>query len=177
MSELSVEHRGHKITYNENSDEWSCWDFYGYSSVKLSNVRAYIDKQYLNIRKKNAVECFEFTHGSNKLLPTKVTEFVKHKVERPWTGNKAPVHTYTVASICVREGSSKASRRDVSIVSLVPDTPAAHEAYQKFMRLEAAAKLAKERANKAREEIPRISLADIDGLMTLDIKKEIVENQ
>lgn len=166
---IEVIHRGYTIRFNENSDEWACHDAGYYSSPKLSNVKQRIDKMLLDERKKSALPCFEIGgayHRQAKKTEAKIIEFVKTRVERDYSNRQKPPQ-HIVASVAQRSGSEKASRREVDISDLMPDTPEAHAAFVRFEEACAREQEAHEATTDAFNAIPRVTLDMIPALVRI----------
>lgn len=170
MADIIIDHRGYVIRFNENADEWSCHDAGYYSSPSLAKVRARIDKMLLDTRKKAAVDCFELSggayRGSVDKIPAKIIEFVKTKPDKDYRGNPLPPK-HIVASVAQRSMSEKASRKEVELSELMPDTPEAHAA---FARLEEACKRLREAQNATNEAfkaVPRMTIDMIEELVRI----------
>ncbi len=155
---LEIEYRGHTVRYGENSDEWYCSDL-GYSSEKLSSVKARIDKMYLDLRKKSAVSCFEISsYRGAKKTPSSIVEYLKNNEgKKNWNSKPEPI-VHTVAVVARRDGSDKASRREAKANELMPDTPEAHAAWAIFEEKSELLKHAERAANKAFDAIPRVTV-------------------
>lgn len=177
MPNISTTYRGYEITYNENTEQWNCYDLESSysgkdsSSPKLSTIRAKIDKMVTDMRKAAAVEAFEInTNHTSK--PSKrnciVTEYLGNvKGRYSWE----PEITPKVASVSLRNGKSKPTRSEIAITMIMPNTREALEAYEDaaaaYREIEKARAVYAERL----AAIPRLSLDDIKALV------EIHENQ
>ena len=168
---IEVNYRGYMIRFNENSDEWWCGDLSGksYASPKLSTVKAAIDRMLLSVRKESAVTCFEIGGGYTAnpyKVEAKIVEFIKTKQDHDWKGNpRPPVHI--VASVAQRSGSSKASRREVNIADLMPDTPEAHAAFERLLEAAERERIATQATKAAFDAIPRVTLDMISNLVKI----------
>lgn len=166
---IETSHRGYKITYSENMDEWSCYEAGdGFSAPTLTKLKEKIDRMLLSERRAAAIHCLEI----NGILPTFVEatliEYIGPRIERDYYGSKpARLTGHTVAATANRSGSSKASRREMLLSSFAPDTREVHAAiceasvaYQQ--------KVAAEKAYKtAYDAIPRMSVEQIADLVRI----------
>ena len=168
---IEVEHRGYTIRFNENSDEWYCSALSGksYSAAKLSTVKAAIDRMLLSVRKASAYPCYEIGgsyHRDPMKHSAKIIEFVGTKIERDYSNRpKPPKHI--VASVAQRNHSEKASRREVNISELMPDTPEAHAAFALFENACAREREAHAATLAAFDAIPRVTLDMIPDLVKI----------
>lgn len=170
---IETEHRGHRIIYGMNSEDWSCHDV-NYASPSLSKVKQRIDKMYLDQRKRSAVEAFEIERaGTFGEAPTKVatmiTEYVGPKMEKDFRGVKRELIQvgHLVASVAKRGGDSKAVRRDRLLDQIMPDTPEAHAAHEEYLRAVSIVRDAKKEADKAFAAIPRVTIDMIADLVRI----------
>lgn len=167
-------YRGHTIRYTDNADEWTCYDVQdakgqSYSSPKLSNVKAAIDKMFLDMRKRSAFPCFELgkSHHPTKTAAT-IIEYVEHKIERNFYRPTEPsIDRHVVAAVAQRTGRERAVRRTADITEFMPDTPEAHEAYQRFLAARQRAQEAEKDARDAFDAIPRVSIDMIPDLVRI----------
>ena len=172
---IEVTHRGYTITFNENSDEWYCRELSGksYSAPKLSTIKASIDRMLLSVRKKSAITCYEVSGGHSRdpsKTEAQIVEFITTKNERDYSGKaKPPVHI--VASVAQRRGSAKASRREVSIADLMPDTPEAHAAFDRLVKATEREVAAHKETLAALNAIPRVTFEMITDLVKLADEK------
>lgn len=170
MADIVVEHRGYVIRFNENADEWACHDAGYYSSPSLAKVRARIDKIALDTRKKAAVDCFEISGGSwrstAEKVPAKIIEFIKTKADKDYRGNPLPPK-HIVASVAQRSMSERASRKEVYLAELMPDTPEAHAAFARFDDACKRLREAQKAADEALKAVPRMTIDMIDELVRI----------
>jgi len=167
---IEVEHRGYTIRFSENADEWSCLDVEDIkgrrvSSQSLSKVKAAIDKMLLDVRKANAVDCFELAgdHGwEPKATETRIIEYVEQKKDRvynPKTGNSDLVAgAHIVGCVARRNGNKQAARRNVKLDDLMPDTPDAHAALAQAKAAHERKTLAEQEYRRAFAAIPRVTI-------------------
>lgn len=170
---IETEHRGHRIVYGMNSEDWFCHDV-GFSSPSLSKVKQRIDKMYVDQRKRSAVEAFEIEMaGSFGEAPTKVpasiTEYVGPKMEKDFRGVKRELIQvgHLVASVAKRGSDSKAARRDRLLDQMMPDTPEAHAAHEEYLRAVLIVQQAKKAAHEAFKAIPRMTIDMIADLVRI----------
>lgn len=167
VSTPTTTYRGHTIQWSDNSDKWVCYDLSDKvrSSPKLSLIKAAIDRLYLTERKNKAVQCYELsTHGQR--VESNVVEYLGEKVHRSW-GSKPEITDHKVAVVAQRHGSERPSRRETTLDKLMPVTPEAEDAYQRYERLNAEAKAAGKRADDAFKAIPRLKPYDVRALIEL----------
>lgn len=171
---IEVSHRGYTIRYADNADEWTCYDVQdakgrSYSSPKLSNVKAAIDKMLLDVRKSNALACFELGIPTSfygpKKTAAKIIEYVERKVERDHYGKKPDTVRHIVASVAQRGSSERAARRNEDIDKFMPDTPEAHEAFARFEAAAAREREAHAQTQAAFAAIPRVTVEMISELV------------
>lgn len=162
MSYIKTEYRGHEILYNENTDEWTCYDI-DYRGPALSKVRARIDKMYLELRKTAAVGCFLLDGGNwsaPSAIPATVVEYLGD--QRTFSGFKQPATK--VAVVSKSRGSGKSARSHTELDRLMPDTPEAHEALRAAEEAFARLKDAKAAYDAAYAAVPRLTVDDVQGL-------------
>jgi len=164
---LKTEYRGYEIRYSENQDEWVCYDC-GVTEPTLSKAKAKIDALHLKMRKAAATPCYEiredgFTVG---LEDATVIQYRGENWEEPWmSSKKARFRGHRVASMCQRGVSSRKSRRDCYLHTLVPQTEEARAAAAEAARLGEIAKAADKAYREAIDAIPRLDIEDIEGLV------------
>ena len=172
MAEIKTTYRGHEIAYGENSDEWYCRDLEagGGSHASLAKLKAKIDKMYLDLRKKAAVKAFELGDGGWNGKPTinetTIIEYVKAFAEKDWKGVLGATR-HKVAYVATRRGNERASRAEMELSALMPDTPEAHAAFTEAVRLAEIAAAAHKAAEAALKAVPRLTLDDIGELVRI----------
>jgi hypothetical protein len=175
---IEVDHRGYKITFNENADEWYCADVGNYyTSPSLAKVRARIDAMLLAVRKASAVKCFEIgkAHSSTfsqSKTEAQIVEYVKKVENKKYHSNEVVSIDHVVAVVAQRPGSSRASRRDAELKELMPDTPEAHAAHEAFLVFLAEERAATARAREAFAAIPRVTLEQVEELRKIANKAD-----
>ncbi len=159
MSDISTECRGYKISFGDNSEEWSCSELTLYGFAKLSTLKARIDKLFLDERKKSAVQCFEISgyHGA-EITPATIVEFIATSGGQKRSYGGAEPIKHKVAVVAQRKNSERAARRETELSSLMPDTPQAHEAWAVFVEKDRIAREAKKAADAAYEHLPRVTV-------------------
>lgn len=169
-SDVKCIYRGYEITYNENTEEWNCYDINSSysssgSSPKLAAIKARIDKMLVDMRKAEAVEAFVI-NASASSEPSKtncmVTEYVG--TDRNGYTRDAPFEP-KVATMALRRGNNKPSRQELFINNLMPNTKEALEAYEDALAAYRAVKAARAVYQERLNAIPRLSLEDIPGLV------------
>ncbi|RWX72558.1 hypothetical protein [Mesorhizobium sp. M2A.F.Ca.ET.039.01.1.1] len=178
MADIEATHRGYVIRFNENSDEWYCSELGStsgyYSSPSLSKIKARIDKMLLDVRKKSAFPCFEiggWTHARAEKSEAQITEYLgrgksyNHKLNHGSGGYEPGPHR--VASVAQRGANEKASRKEIEINTLMPDTPEAHAAFVLFEEACRREQAAKKATKAAFDAIPRVTLDMIPDLVRI----------
>jgi hypothetical protein len=177
---MSIEttYRGHTIRYNENSDEWYCGDVEGkYSRAKLTNIKAAIDKMYLDRRKRAAVKCIEVSHGGMRLfgraLDAMVVEYVGEVLTYDSkTGGKKFDH-HKVAVSAQRTGGTM-TRATKSLDELAEDTPEVRAALEAYSKVYEEADALHRKAWEMYKAIPRLTIDKIAPLVEL---KKIMDDE
>lgn len=170
---IETTYRDHTIRFNENTDEWSCYDVgSAFSSPSLSKVKARIDKMYRDLRKSAAIPCFELSGGYSDRPPRTtegtLIEYLGPIMERPPYNSPSPdlvLKGYKVAVVATRGGNKQAGRAEVKLHDLMPDTPEAHEALSAARVAYEAVKVAVAAYKEAYDNIPRLTLDDIPDLV------------
>lgn len=175
MTTIKTIYRGYEITYNENTEEWACYDLNSSyatgSSPKLAAIKARVDKMIVGMRKAAAVEAFEInTNASSK--PSKnncmVIEYVG--TDRNGYTRDAPIEA-KVATMAIRRDNDKPTRKETFLNGIMPNTREALEAYEDAMSAYLEVQKARATYQERLDAIPRLSLDDIKGLV------EVYENQ
>ncbi len=169
VSNISTEYRGYKISFGDNSEEWSCSELSFYGFPKLSTLKARVDKMLLDVRKKSAVSCFEITHRDTSKTPGTIVDYVKMRHDndyaRGYVDGKLPkIAKHVVAVVAQRSNSDRAARGEKDLDGLMPDTPealAAFEVYAEKVRLYREAGKA---ADMAYAAVPRVTVEMIAEL-------------
>lgn len=163
---LSTDHRGHTIMWSDNSDNWYCSDF-SFSHASLSKVRDNIDKMYRDLRKASSVRCLYVRCGDDPNVgEATLVEYIGPKTERG-TSSLAPpkVVGHRVAAMRLGYGGSRVARQSDSLSDFAPDTPEVVEAMDKAREKCRAARALMKEADAIVQAIPRLKLADIEGLV------------
>ena len=172
MSELKTEYRGYEIRYGQNTDAWECYDC-GVSEPTLTKAKSKIDSLHLKLRKRSAVTAYELSHTNGQggkfevsVKEAQLIDIGKSRRDSRWeNGKRVPVVREFIVSMCDRNNSGRKSRRDCETSNLVAITPEAHAAIDEANRLGEIATEAVARFNEAAKAIPRMSLADVPGLV------------
>lgn len=166
---ISTKYRGHVISWSDNLDEWTCYDLSDkvYSSPKLSNIKAAIDRLYLAERKEASVPCWEISGHSAQRIESNVVEYLGEKVDRNWSTNQYEVVDHKVAVVATRKGNERPARKQTELGLLSPKTPEVEEAWAHYVKLDAEAKRASKRATEAYYAIPRMKVEDVAELVRL----------
>lgn len=176
---LETEHRGYKIRYGENSDEWFCNEAGdGMSAPTLSKLKDKINRMIASQKKKTAVDFLVIEDsgiiGNRKTLLTeaRMTGYSGPEVSNKGYSSLEKVVTgHKVEAVYVGrkwgKSDERAARRVVNLKDCCPDTDAVRKALAEVNRLGEAAKLADKAHREAIEAIPRLTLADIDTLVKL----------
>lgn len=167
MSNITVEHRGYTIRFNENSDEWTCPEAGYYSHQKLSTVKTYIDKMTLAVRKKSALLCFEIDRTYASKTESKIIEYLGQEKKRNYSTGNFDLGDHRVAVVAQRGGSDRATRSTMTVGNLMPDTPEAHDAFERYLSLHKAAEVAAKTAREAFNAIPRVTVDMIPDLVRI----------
>lgn len=171
---LETEHRGYRIRYSENGDEWTCFDIgngKGAVAPTLSAMKAKVDKYLLGIRKEAAVPCLAVeTYGRLKITEATITEYVGPKVERPSSysgeGRRGPyISSQRIAAMALRSGNDRVSRQEQALENFAPIGPATDAAIAEAMRCQKIKDEAEAAFKAAVAAIPRLTLNDISELV------------
>lgn len=156
---LETEHRGYKLGYSENNDEWTCYDL-GVGSKSLACAKGMIDKLLLIQRKKHKVDCLRLGRDGT-VKPASIIEYLGHS--RSYRGTQVA----SVAYMATNGGADRPSRSTGLLNDFAADTQEVREALIEVVTLhDRAARLTREAARKL-EEVPRLRDADIAELIRL----------
>jgi len=182
---LTTEHRGYKITYSENGDEWSSYDAGdGMSAPTLSKLKAKIDAMIAKQKKRAGFACIvieqEGFGGSSKTIITDalITGYLGPKTERKGSSrfDESVVIGHNVEAVYVAtkwgKKDERAARRSAELSSFCPDTPETHAAIAEANRLHELSKLAEAAHRAAVKAIPRLTIEDIAQLVALSDAKD-----
>jgi hypothetical protein len=163
---LRTEHRGYEISYSENADEWNCFDARS-SAPTLSKLKAKIDALHLKIRKNAAVDGFEISsHGSLRLNPCRVIEYVGEKYSGGgWSNKPKQLVDHEVGCVAQRRGSERKSRSNTQLSRIAPVGPETDAAVAIAMEMEKKKNAAEAAYNEAVKAIPRMRIDDIQELI------------
>ena len=176
---MSIEttHRGYKIRYSENGDEWTSYEAGdGMSAPTLSKLKEKIDRMIAKAKKETAVDFLVIEdNGSGKktiLTEAKMTAYLGPDVgNKGYSSLEKEVKGHRVEAIYVArkwgKADEKAARRSLSLSDCSPDTSEAHEALAEANRLGLLAEKAAADHRRAVAAIPRLTLADIETLVKL----------
>lgn len=167
---LETEHRGYKIRYSENGDEWTCYDAgNGMTAPTLSKMKEKIDRMALAERKASSFRCLEFSgYSSVDTEDASIIEYLGPTVEGGgWTGKPHYISKHKVASVANRKGKERPTRRESDLSNFLPDTPEVRAALEDLARLHKVAEEARKAFDAARKAIPRVTVADIAPLVKL----------
>lgn len=167
MTDLTVEHRGYKIRYSDNEDNWWCPELgsgKAASSESLRKIKERIDKVLLTERKASALSCFELEIGGRaNATEADIIEYLGPRID--YASRK--VDEQRVGVTARRRGNEKVTRSERSLSSLMPDTPEAHAALAEAKRLQAIADEAKKVADAALNAVPRVTIDMIEALVKI----------
>ena len=172
MTDLTVEHRGYKIRYSDNDDNWWCPELgsgKAASSESLRKIKERIDKVLLNERKASALSCFVFKdYQSPNVVEADLIEYLGPNFDGGGYSHK-PRHVsdQKIAITSLRGGKDRISRRETTLSSLIPDTPEAHAALAEAKRLFLIADEAKKVADAALKAVPRVTIDMIERLVKI----------
>lgn len=125
---------------------------------------------YLDLRKKAATKAFELGgggwNGKPTINETTIIEYVKPFAEKSWKGVEGALR-HKVACVATRRGNERASRAEMELTALMPDTPDAHAAFAEALRLAEIAAEAHKAAAAALDAVPRLALEDISELVRI----------
>lgn len=131
-------------------------------------VKASIDKMYVDLRKRNAVACFELSGGYSDNTPGKtagtVVEYLKPEHTRDCKTSQIKSTDHKVAVVAKRSSNERAARAEKRLSGLMPDTPEALAAFEAAVEAHAKVKEAMAVYREAFARIPRLSLSDISEL-------------
>jgi len=159
---IETTHRGYRITYSENAEEWSCLEL-SYSHPKLETVRSRIDKLLLDERKKAGVSCYQIDHQGGRTAAN-VVEFIKTTKSKDYHGRETPATRHRVAIVAQRAGRERPARSEAELDNLMPDTPEANAAFERAAELQRIANEAAKAAREALKLVPRLTLDDVAEL-------------
>lgn len=167
MSSITTEYRGYSISYSENADEWNCYDC-GVSHASLSKVKAKIDALHLKLRKTSSVECLFLGEGYGRAGVTHATmidymgpEYTSGR----WPEKEKTLVGHKVAAMHRDARKDRPTRQTGRLENYAPDTPEVREAVAAWVQAEREEEEARQRKEKARNAIPRMTLEMIDGLI------------
>jgi len=160
---IETTHRGYRITYSENAEEWSCLDL-SYSHPKLGTVRSRIDKLLLDERKRAGVPCYRIEGHRGTRTAASVVEFLKTTQHKSIYDRDKREDRHKVAIVSQPSGRERPSRSEAELSDLMPDTPEANAAFERAAELHRIANEAAKAAREALALIPRLTLDDIAEL-------------
>jgi hypothetical protein len=171
---VATEYRGHTIRWSDNEDCWTCYDLSDKvrSSLKLSNIKAAIDRLYLAERKEAGVECWEISPSEAKRTASKVVEYLGVKENRHYFTRELQSISYNVAVVAKRYGSDRPARAQTECSSLGKPGAEFEAAWETYISALADAKAAQKRASDAYSALPRLTVDDISKLVELAHKGE-----
>lgn len=167
---IETEYRGYKIIYSENGDEWRSFEAGdGMAAPTLSKLKEKIDRLALSERKAASFRCLEFSEYQGfKVIETNIIEYLGPVMDGGgWSHKPRYIARQKVASVSVRRGKDRATRRETDLSVFLHDTPEVRAALGELERLHRAAEEARRAYDEAREAIPRVTVADIDALVKL----------
>lgn len=163
MSAPSVEYRGHTIRWSDNEDKWSCSDF-DVSSPSLASIRRTIDDNYRRLRKSAALKCLRVSEYSSPFaVEATLIEYLGEKKAPSYRQSNKALHQ--VAAIMPTLGNNRPSRSKGDLNEFIADTPENAAVLAEATRISQEAKRLAEEARAMVAGIPRLSLADIEGLV------------
>lgn len=175
MPLIETEYQGHRIIYNDNTDQWTCRDL-DVADAALSKVKDKIGKMLKATRKAEAVSVLllsdSVAHAAPAVRLTEATlvEYLGPNMERDYHHSR-PAQTrqkgHKVAAMYRRSANDRASRQTAKLTDFVPDTPEAHAAVKVAQDAAAAIAAAITTYRDAVAAIPRVTPNDIAGLIAI----------
>lgn len=152
MGVLETVYKGHKIIWSDNGDNWYCSSM-ALENVSLAKLKQAIDKEYLKERKAASVPCILLNQNSGSFDEMTIIEKVD---DTRYDTNRVAV---------LGKVGDRNVRQLMRLANLTPDSPAARSAIENWLGERALAVAASRRATAAFDAIPRMTLADIAGLV------------
>lgn len=148
MTDLTTEHRGFRIRYGENSDEWGCAALDVYAPT-LSALKRKIDAIERKTRQTESIPVFVIGYRGG-IEPATITAKISKSVRgsRYWDSREGVW--------CV--DANTGHRRKVDLAECVEDTPENRARIAEYERLCAVAKANEKAANNFRATLPRMSM-------------------
>lgn len=176
--EIEINYRGYKLYWSDNRDMWCCHEAGdGIESQSLLKLKEKIDVLNRRDRKAAATPCYELNEHSAKIIEAEVIQYLKPRIHRSYyKADEEPEIEHRVAVVARRRGNERASRREMAMKALMPETPEALAAFKLFERCKQIEKAAQEISMIAWKAIPRLQPADIQKLVDLyEAEKEATE--
>jgi len=167
MSVPKVEYRGHVIIWSDNDDKWRACDF-DFSHQSLAKCRERIDKEYRALRNKSAVQCLKLDGGSGftpEGRPATLVEYLGAKEERSWSTKELKAVKHRVAAMYIWAHSEKQSRNQCDLGDFAADTPEVLAMIALAKEKQDAARTLLKEGDAIMRSIPRLTEADIAGLI------------
>lgn len=165
---IETEYRGYTIRYNENSDEWNCYEA-RVSNVSLAKVKAKIDRLHLKMRKAAAFDCLYLgaPHGKPDLRDARAIDyrFRREKNYSSWTGEGPEfIEVHEVAVMMTGMFKDAPGKSWAKLESLAPLGPETDVALERVRQAQAEVEAAEARRKEAWAAVPRLTFEDVAAL-------------
>ncbi len=174
---IQTEHRGYKIIYSENADEWTSLEAGDrMNAPTLSKLKEKIDRMVSSQKKATAVDCVVIESEGYASSPTFVAEARMTAYVGPVLENKSHSslqkrvkgQKVEVVYASTKYGQKeRAARREVELRSCCFDTPEFRAALDAANKIAAEVSALIDKHRKAVAAIPRLTLESIDALVKL----------
>lgn len=155
--------------WSENADQWSCHDF-DLNSPSLAAVRRGIDDYYRKLRKASAVPCLRLSEYRYPF--TTDATLIEYLGGVPLRGRNTQTGKYEdlgvehrVAAMAVRRGGDKQGRSKAKLDEFIANTAENVAELARADELHRQSERLKAEVRSILASIPRLSLADIEGLV------------
>jgi len=177
---LETEHRGYKIRYGENSDEWYSSDAGdNMTAPTLSALKTKIDRMIAKQKKNTAIDAMVLdvslsviSNEKTTAINAKLTAYVGPELAKRGgisSGQQVTGHKVETIYVATRWGKAdeRPARRVISLSNCCPIGPATDAAIEEANRLGEIAKQAVQQHRKAIDAIPRLTLDQIEALVKI----------
>jgi hypothetical protein len=170
---IETTHRGYKIQYGENNDEWWCHEL-DITSKSLQRVKRRIDQIQLKERKESAVECFELTSshtagGRTKLSYAKVIEYGGAK--KPYGYKEGDPLQQEVYALTRNRDSDRMRRSKFNMDNMIRKESGVMDTLGCIHILEAQRYDLDQEIKALVKSLPRLTLDDIEPLVRISTEE------
>lgn len=152
-NELKLEHRGHEIMFREGPEHWECETF-SLTDTSLAALKRKVDKADAEMRRVKGVPCVRAEYAMYGLRSERRRgKIVLLDGESAW-----------VVWPDAKGGTFDRKREKIELKHLCHDTPEITRKLDEVQALLETADRARATANKARDELPRLTVEMVQSL-------------